>query len=98
LEAIIKSVLHVTNHIEVGDGSRHRALILPRPAAALVPPTKAAISVLLHSLTHFNPTGGIRCTRAMPVSLAKLQPGRMERAYCYRYSRTRLPFELDLPR
>jgi hypothetical protein len=38
LEAIIKSVLHVTNHSEVGDGSRHRALILPRPAAALVPP------------------------------------------------------------
>ncbi len=50
------------------DGSRHRPGILGRPTAALVPPTKAAISLLLLSLTHFNSTGGIRCTKAIPRS------------------------------
>jgi hypothetical protein len=38
----------------------------PMRPAALVPPTTAAISLLLLSLTHFNPTAGIRCTKAVP--------------------------------
>ncbi len=37
-ERIIKSVLHLTNHVEVGDGSRHRPAILRRPATALLSP------------------------------------------------------------
>jgi len=37
-EAVIKSVLHLTNHIEVRHGSRHGPRILRPPPAALVPP------------------------------------------------------------
>ncbi len=37
-ESIVKRVFHGTNHIEVGDGSRHRPGILGRPAAALLSP------------------------------------------------------------
>ncbi len=32
----------------------------------LVPPTKAAISLFLLSLKHFDLTAGIRCTKAIP--------------------------------
>ena|SRR3990172_3083740 len=38
-----------------------------RPAAALVPPTKAASSLLLFSLKHFSTPGGIRCTFPIPA-------------------------------
>jgi len=69
-EAIVKGVLHLTNDLEVGDGSRHRTAILHRPLLPWSPPTRAAISSLLLGLTHFSLTGGIRCTRAIPAAHA----------------------------
>jgi hypothetical protein len=38
-----------------------------REIAVLVGGTKAAISLLLSSLTHFNPTGRIPCTLPVPL-------------------------------
>jgi hypothetical protein len=37
-EAIIKSILHLANQVEVRHGSGHGPRILSRPLAALVPP------------------------------------------------------------
>ena len=60
---VIESVVHVADHVEVRDRSAHSPAILQLKtgAAALVPPTGAAISLRLRSERHFNPTGGIRC-------------------------------------
>ena len=67
IETIVKRVLHLTNQLEIAKGWRvHDPLISTAPRCLGPPPTKAAISPLLLGLTHFSPTGGIRCTKAIP--------------------------------
>jgi hypothetical protein len=57
MEISIESALHLANQVEVGDGGIYRPAILAAPRC-LGSPAKAAISTLLFSLTHSNPTGG----------------------------------------
>src|SRR5512143_2780410 len=69
-EAIIKSVLHLTNHIEVRHWSGHGPRILSRPAAALVPPPPRQPSLASSSRSHTSvPQGGYDVPRQSQVLL-----------------------------
>lgn len=64
-KTVIESIRHVANHAEVRDRSAHSPAILQfkTGAAALVPPTKEAISLILRGRRFFNPTGGYDVSR-----------------------------------
>ena len=69
-QAISESIPHLTNHVEVGDGSRHRPGILSRPAAALLSPQQGGHLSAPRLTQTLQPHRGIRCTLPIPPQLS----------------------------
>jgi len=78
LEAIIKSVLHLTNHVEVGDGSRHRSAILAAPRCLGPPPPRQRSHPSSFRSNTLTPQGGYDVpfqSHSGPLSCVRMQRG-----------------------